>query len=303
MKDSLYAYMKPGLVHFKAYPEVMQGRDYVKTLEKICEDDFWHAVEIGPVKDTRERDKARKLLEVSHMEIAYATQPTVLPQKLNPHHFDAAERKRVLNIVKKCVDEAYQLNAGYLRVMSGKDPGPEKRDEAKKMFIDFMHEICDYTKQNGDMIVTLKIFDHDVDKESLIGPFKDAREVSIPLAEAHDNYGVLSDLSHFPLLREDPVDAIPLIKDFFTHFHIGNCVKTKGHYLYGDLQPRFGLPGGDIDTDDLRDYFRVLLDNDLLSTEKRPIVSAEVRPLLAEESSAMVIANTKRVMREAWARA
>jgi len=301
MKDSLYAYMKPGLVHFKAYPEVMQGRDYVKTLEKICEDDFWHVVEVGTVKDTRERDRARQLLAVSHLEVAYATQNTVLSQKLNPHHFDAAERARVLNIVKNCVDEAYQLGADYIRIMSGKDPGPEKREDAKKMFIEFMHEICDYTKQNGDMVVTLKIFDHEVDKKALIGPFATAREVSLPIRDAHDNFGILSDLSHFPLLQEDPADAIPLIKDFFTHFHIGNCVKTKGHYLYGDLQPRFGVPGGDIDTEYLRDYFRVLLEHDLIGPEKRPYVSAEVRPLLAEENSALVIANTKRVMREAWA--
>ena len=100
MQDSMYAYMKPGLVHFKAYPQVMQGRDYVATLEKICEDDFWTAVELGPVKDTRERDKARKMLEVSHLTVCYATQPTILPMKLNPHHFDAAERGRVLRIIK-----------------------------------------------------------------------------------------------------------------------------------------------------------------------------------------------------------
>ena len=76
---------------------------------------------------------------------------------------------------------------------------------------------------------------------------------------------------------------------------------ARGHYLYGDLQPRFGVPGGDIDVEYLRDYFRVLLEHDLIGPEKRPYVSAEVRPLLAEENSALVIANTKRVMREAWA--
>jgi len=303
MKDNLYAYMKPGLVHFKAYPQVMQGRDYVHTLEKICEDDFWSVVEVGPVKDVRERDKARKLLEVSHMTVCYATQPTVLPQKLNPHHFDASERKRVLGIIKKCVDEAYQLGAENLRVMSGKDPGDERREEAKKIFEDFLHEICDYTKANGDMQVTLKIFDRDIDKAALIGTFADSRDVAKPVFEAHDNFGVLADLSHFPLLREDPEQALNLVKNFNMQFHIGNCVVEEGHYLYGDLQPRFGVPGGSIDTPDVRDFFRVLLKLGLLNTEKQTILSTEVRPLLAEETSALVIANAKRVIREAWAQA
>ena len=182
MKDSLYAYMQPGLVHFKAYPEVMQGRGYADTLEKICEDDFWTAVELGPVKDVRERDRARKMLAVSGLTVCYATQPTVLPQKLNPHHFDAAERARVLRIIKNCVDEAYQLGASFFRVMSGKDPGDERREEAKKIFEDFLHQICDYVGANGDMRVTLKVFDRDIDKKALIGTFSDTRDVSRPVA-------------------------------------------------------------------------------------------------------------------------
>lgn len=303
MQDSMYAYMKPGLVHFKAYPQVMQGRDYVATLEKICEDDFWTAVELGPVKDTRERDKARKMLEVSHLTVCYATQPTILPMKLNPHHFDAAERGRVLRIIKGCVDEAYQLGADHFRIMSGKDPGDAKREEAKKLFVDFLHEVCSYAAEGGDMKVTLKIFDRDIDKEALIGHFSDAADVAAAVAPDHANFGLLSDLSHFPLLREDPRESLSLIKDYFLHFHIGNCVVEKGHFLYGDLQPRFGVPGGSIDTPDVANYFRVLVDMGLLNKDNPPVLSTEVRPLLAEETPALVIANAKRVIREAWAQA
>jgi hypothetical protein len=47
----------------------------------------------------------------------------------------------------------------------------------------------------------------------------------------------------------------------------------------------------------------VLLKHGLLNKQNPPVVSAEVRPLLAEETSELVIANTKRVIREAWAHA
>ena len=305
MDGSMYGYMKPGLVHFKAFPELMQSHaTYVQTLRRIAEDDFWTAVEIGPCKDTRDRDIARKILEVSHLTVAYATQPTAFPMKLNPHHADPAERKRVLGIIKGCVDEAYQLGASFFRISSGKDPGDEKRPEAKRHFIDFMYEVCRYARQQGDMVVTLKIFDRDVDKHFLIGHFADAAEVARPVAAECDNFGLLSDLSHFPLLRETPEEAIPLVKDFFLHFHIGNCVvEDKKHFLYGDLQPRFGMPGGSLDTKDVCNYFKVLLKHGLLNKDNPPVVSAEVRPLLAEETSELVIANTKRVIREAWAHA
>lgn len=305
MQDSMYAYMKPGLVHFKAFPEVMGGQGpIVETLQKIAEDDFFTAVEIGSIKDSQVRDRARKLLEASHLTICYATQPTVLPQKLNPHSFDPVERKKVLRIIKNCVDEAYQLGASFIRVLSSKDPGDEKREEAKKLFVDFLREICQYTKDNGDIIITMKVFDRDIDKEALIGHFVDAADVTKQVVKEFNNFGVLADLSHFPLLREKPEDAIPLVKDFFMHFHLGNCVmRDKRHIAYGDLQPRFGIPGGEIDTPEVRDYFRILLKYGLLNKENPPVVSCEVRPLLAEETSGVIIANAKRVIREAWAQA
>ena len=87
------------------------------------------------------------------------------------------------------------------------------------------------------------------------------------------------------------------------HFHIGNCVVEKQHFLYGDLQRRFGVPGDSIDTPQVRDYFRTLLKHGLLNTDNPPVLSTEVRPLLAEETSALVIANAKRVIRQAWAQA
>jgi hypothetical protein len=86
------------------------------------------------------------------------------------------------------------------------------------------------------------------------------------------------------------------------HFHIGNCAfRDKKHPGYGDLQPRFGMPGGETDTPQVIEYFRLLRDLKLLNPEKRPVLSAEVRPLLAEETSETIIANTKRVIKEAWA--
>jgi len=51
----------------------------------------------------------------------------------------------------------------------------------------------------------------------------------------------------------------------------------------------------------VRDYFRLLLDLKLLNPDKKPVLSAEVRPLLAEDTSEVVIASTKRVIKEAWA--
>ncbi len=295
--------MKPGIVHFKAFPEVAWGAGpIVETLKKIVEDDFWTAVEVGWMRDVKVRHEARKLLEVSHIEVCYATQPMFLSNKLNLNALDSAERKKAMNAARNCIDEAYDLGASWVRVLSGKDPGDEKRDEAKRILVDSIKEICEYSKEEGEIGITLKIFDRDIDKCSLIGHFKDAADVAKEIYKEYKNFGLLADLSHFPLLRERPEDAIPLVKEYPLHFHLGNCVmRDRKHPAYGDLQPRFGIAGGEIDTPQVRDYFRLLLDLKLLNPENRPVVSVEVRPLLAEEYSEAIIANAKRVVKEAWA--
>jgi sugar phosphate isomerase/epimerase len=236
------------------------------------------------------------------MEICYANQPRVFTNKLDLNSFDPKERKKAINAIKNGVDEAFQLGASCMRVFSGKHPGGEKKEEAKKILIDSLREVCQYTNEQGPMEIYMKVFDYDIDKCYLIGHFQDAADVTAVLHKEFSNFGVLADLSHFPLLRETPEQAIPLVKQYPMHFHIGNCAfRDKRHPGYGDLQPRFGMTGGEIDTPQVRDYFRLLLDLKLLNPDKRPVLSAEVRPLLAEDTSEVVIANTKRVIKEAWA--
>jgi sugar phosphate isomerase/epimerase len=299
---SIYHYLKVGIVHFKAFPEVSRGEGpYVETLKKIVEDDFWTAVEVGMVGDPKVRNEARKLLEVSHMEVCYATQPKVLSNKLNLNSPEPSERRKAIDSVKSCVDEAYDLGASWVRLLSGKDPGAAKREEAKKILIDSFSEIVEYANDQGRLGFTLKVFDRDIDKKALIGHFKDAADVAAVLCSRFDNFGLLSDLSHFPLLGEDPAEAIDLVKQYPLHFHLGNCVmRERRHPAYGDLQPRFGIPGGEIDTEDVRRYFQVLKDRRLIGPERKPVCSVEVRPLLAEEYSELIIANAKRVIKEAW---
>ena len=300
---SIYRYMKLGIVHFKAFPEVVQGvGPIVETLRTLVEDDFWTAVEVGWIKDIKVRNEARKLLETSHMTVCYANQPRMFSNKMNINHFDSSERRKAIDMMKSGIDEAFDLGATAIRVFSGKFPGEEKKEEAKKILVDSLKEICEYTNAQGEAEIYMKVFDLDVDKCFLIGHFKDAADVAEEVRKEFKNFGVLSDLSHFPLLDEKPEDAIPLVKDFPMHFHIGNCLfRDRRHPTYGDRQPRFGIPGGEIDTPQVRDYFKLLLDLKLLKPENRPVMSAEVRPLLAEETSEVVIANTKRVIKEAWA--
>lgn len=302
MDESMYKKMRIGIVHFKAFPGIETGAGaIVETLEKICADEFWTAVEVGWMKDYRVRNTARHLLDQSHLSVAYATQPKVLSNKLNLNSFDAKERATAIGAVKSCVDEARQLGAELVRLIAGKDPGDEKREEAKKLLIDSIHQIMDCAAEDGPMDFTLKIFDRDIDKKNLIGHVEDAVDVAKALRPSYANFGLLTDLSHFPLLNEAPEVSIPMMKDYLDAVHLGNCAfRDKSHPAYGDIQPRFGVPGGETDTPEVTTFFRVLRQNGFFDKPERPVVSAEVRPVLAGEISEIIIANAKRVIRDAW---
>jgi sugar phosphate isomerase/epimerase len=300
---SIYRYMKPGIVHFKAFPQCMGGvGPILETMKQIAEDDFWTAIEVGWIKDTKVVDQVRLLLEAAHMEVCYACQPLLFSQKLSINHFDPVERGKAMAAMKNAITQGYHVGATSARVFSGKDPGPGKRTEAKKILIDSLLEICRFNKEMGDMKLFMKIFDQDIDKSFLVGPFEVAAEIAEAVSKEYPDFGVLADLSHFPLLREKPEEAIPLVDKFPMHFHIGNCVMhDRRDLLYGDLQPSFGVRNGELDTPDVRNYFRLLKQRGLIGPDKRPVMSVEVRPLLAHEYPELIIANAKRVIKEAWA--
>ena len=163
-------------------------------------------------------------------------------------------------------------------------------------------ELCNYAKSKGNMIVELEVFDRDVDKKALIGPAADARDFAKVVCKECDNFGLIVDLSHIPQLNESPLQAILPVKDYLTHVHLGNCViSDKFHPAYGDKHPRFGIPGGINDVNEMIEFLRVLLDIGFFNPNNPPIVSFEVKPV-GDESPRLVIANAKRVLSEAWAR-
>ena len=172
--------------------------------------------------------------------------------------------------VRACIDEAAELGAGRVAVLSGPDPGEADRAKAVECLIRSLKELCAYGRERG-IGITLEIFDRTVDKRCLVGPAVEAAAIAEEVRADYEDFGLMYDLSH---------------------------------PAYGDQHPRFGIPGGENDVPQVVEFLRALFEVGYL-TEKPagelPIVAFEVKPLPGE-SSELVIANAKRVWREAWAR-
>jgi sugar phosphate isomerase/epimerase len=76
----------------------------------------------------------------------------------------------------------------------------------------------------------------------LIGPAPLAKRYVQEIREEDDNFGLMVDLSHIPMLHETCAEAIGPIKDYLVHAHMGNTViKDPTCEAYGDTHPRFGF--------------------------------------------------------------
>ena len=302
MIESIHNYMKVGLIHFMAYPDCMKGTGPIEeTIRKVALDDFFDAIEVTWIKDPVIRQKAKKIFETSHLTVGYGAQPRLLTTGYNVNDLNEEGRMNALKTMKEGIDEAYEIGAGGMGFLSGKYPS-DRKEEAYQALVRTVKEMCAYAKSKGSLNILLEVFDYDVDKKSLIGPAVFARRFSEEIRKEYDNFGLMVDLSHIPMLHETIEESLVPVKDYILHAHMGNCVvKDPSLPGYGDSHPRFGFPGGENDVEELTAYLKVLMDIGFLSKNRRPIVSFEVKPF-GDEDPDLVVANAKRVLQLAWSR-
>ncbi|MBI3762233.1 MAG: sugar phosphate isomerase/epimerase [Chloroflexi bacterium] len=297
-------YATLSIVHFMAFPQTMNGEGpIVETVGKIAEDPFFTGIEVGWIKDPKVRAATKAVLEASHIKVGYGAQPSLLTQKLNLNSLDETERQKAVDQLKANVAEAAEMGAKRIGFLSGKDPGDAERPKALAALIESVKEVCDYAHGPG-VALTCETFDRTVDKKALIGPSEYAVVFAKEVRKDFPDFGLMYDLSHQPLLFEKSEPALTLLKDVLVHAHVGNCVVDPNTPGYGDLHPRFGWPGGCNDVGELVTFIRALFKIGYLAEGRaeKPWIGFEVKPQSAAETSEQIIAGTKRVWEEAWAR-
>lgn len=294
--------MDLSIVHFMIFPDTMAGSGpIVETVSRIVNDNFFSMIEVSHINDPQVRRQVADVIATSHARVAFGAQPPILSQKLDLNSLDESRRREAIKTLLPIIDEAKEMGAKRFTVLSGPDPGPEKREEARGLLVDSLLQLCSYARER-DVSVTLETFDRTIEKKSLIGPSPEALSVSKAVRGKFPDFGLMYDMGHAPLLDENPADALRMLKDHLVHVHVGNCVKTPGHPAYGDKHPRFGLKGGENDVPQLVEFLRALKSIGYIPStpqEISPVIGFELKPG-AGETSESVIANGKRSWSKAW---
>ena len=301
MIESIHKYAKVGLIHFMAYPSTIKGEGPIEeTIRKIAVDDYFDAIEVTWIKDPETRKRAKKMLDSSKLAVAYGGQPRLLTTGQNINDLDEDKRQIAIANLKEGIDEAYEIGAVGFGFLGGRYV-EETKEESYQALVKSTKELCAYAKSKGDLKVVLEVFDYDVDKCALIGPVDITKRYAEEVTASCDNFGLMVDLSHIPIIHETIRENLLPVKDYIVHAHMGNCmIKDKNDPAYGDAHPRFGYPGGENDTAELVEYLEVLLEIGYLDPNNRRFLSFEVKPV-GDEDPDIVIANAKRTLNLAWA--
>ena len=294
MRDSIHKYFQIGTIQWMSHPTY----EVIDSIYKLACDDFFDAIEITKFKDDETRDQAKKLLKQSHLKVCYGAQPRLLGPKLNPNDIDEEGRKKAEATLIEAIDEAEYLGAKGIAFLAGKWE-KETKDLAYAQLLKTTRNVCDYAAKKG-MIVELEVFDYDMDKAALIGPAPYAAKFAADMRMTNDNFGLMVDLSHFPTTYESSKFVIQTLRPYITHFHIGNAVVKEGCEAYGDQHPRFGFENSANDTNELLDFFSVLKEEGFFNAKNPYVLSFEVKPW-GDEDPEIILANTKRVVKRAWA--
>ncbi len=179
MDKSQDSYLKMGIVHFMAFPELASGRGpWEETVKHIAIDPFFSAIEITHIEDEAQRRRVREICKLAHLDIGFGAQPVILSQGLDLNSLDESRRCQAVAELKELLDEARFMGAQSFAVLSGKDPGQDSRAEAVQALATSLGELCAYSAgQNGPKVIA-EIFDFDVDKCCLMGPTPLVREVA-----------------------------------------------------------------------------------------------------------------------------
>jgi sugar phosphate isomerase/epimerase len=309
MAEPIESVARVGVVHFAAYPQCAGGEGPIlESLARIAEDEFFGAVEVTGIRDPAVRREARALLDTSHMDVVFGCQPAILSQKLSLSSPDRAEQERALAACREMIDQAYELGARILMVMSGPDPGEGGREDARGAFVGALKQLCRYAQERAEeyiLALSIETFDREIDKKCLVGPTREAAGIVEAVKAECSNIGLTLDLSHQPLIGEPIGEMLVEAGDTLIHAHFGNCVlRDRGHPLYGDQHPPFGISGGENDVEEMRLWLEALFYSGFFAKSVptgMPVLSMEMRPSQGQ-SSEVVIANGKRTLREAWAR-
>ena len=180
-------------------------------------------------------------------------------KNLNLSSLNQELREESVQEMKRCIDEAYFYGSQSILINSGQSPDNGEKKVAYEYLKKSIEELLKYIEgeaQDYRLNLSLEPGDTKVDSFSLIGSTDLAIKLVQEIREKYRNFSLTLDISHLRQLDEEPIDSIKRASPYCNHIHLANCIiRDKSYKLYGDKHPEFGIEGGEISIEGLRNIW------------------------------------------------
>ena len=269
--------VKLGVNHMFLYPDsITNEKVHTETLKKIVKTDLVDALDVWVWRGKETSREEIAILRDCGKHINYNIGDRFGEAPVFPSSKDEKDKTYAYDIFMR--EFEYALEAGAKKIVFGSGPDDVSDHEgALERFFEFALKLSSQLPK--DVIMCLEPTDWDIDKHFLCGPLSE----SVTLAEnmrkeGRENFGLLLDMCHIPIMHETMESAIEKCKNVLTHIHLGNAViKNKNNPFYGDKHIPWSYPDSEYTEKEGVTFIKMLKEIGYLDWEKAT-VSFEMRP-------------------------
>lgn len=295
-----------GLCQFASFPGAGDTAEQViGTMEPLLAGGFLTAIELFPLPDPGQRRHLAAALAERDLQVMFAAGRELLPYGHSLCANDPAMREAALAVVRPLIQQAVELGARNVLVVSGPDPGPEHQEAAAAALAESLVALARHAERcspHQPPVITLEHFDRTGQWRQFAGPSALAAQVVGAARDRGALVGITLDMSHVAQLDEDLAGATRRVAPYLVHAHVANAVVVPGHPLFGDLHVPFNTPGSAFRVADMVDYLRGLAEVGYFDRPNlcgNPVVSTEVKPLPGADPAEVAIEAVSH-LQEAW---
>ncbi len=212
----------------------------LRALENQYAEGFFEGFQISDCPHVEERRAIGAFVRASGVSIDYSLGQRFYAEGWRLATESASERAWILNALRMHFDEAREVGAQYVLILSG--PGPERAEErpAALAALGRMLEVLDAeAAREPALSVLIEPLDVASHKRGALGYTHEAMELLAGLRQ----FELVFDTAHVVLNGEDLDASFNQALPRIGELHLCNCVADPSNPEYGDWHPLWGPPG------------------------------------------------------------
>ena len=291
---------KPGIMISQTWPKSreVEGQT-LDAIEKALDVSYFKTFQTVDIPYSNERKMIAELLGSQNLPLNYCVARVLNENKLNLSDMDRINRKKSVDHLIGCIDDARETGAEAFTLISGPKPlDLKKRSQALGHLKDSLAQLCEEAKKSPSIKIIIEPLDLIVHKKNTLGTTEEAVNICHDLQQEGLDLWLCIDTAHAMLNDEDPIEALTLSLPYTAEFHFCNCVTDPSNQLYGDYHIPFGEPGI-LDVSGITKMMEKMLDLGYLNTTDQKPIMCEV--LKREQDDSMELLNyCKNIQLQAW---